>query len=405
MAERKGIAVRYLHFTSREEALDALKGVEADPQCINDLLPKMVHLNVMLEGVEPSVANIIKQEMLSLGGDAAVAQGTIGCRAAEMDVILMGTLKQIRGFTEKSTLQPFGLSLIAKHIDGMLDNLFLDSVPLRTSRRTIHLGDRTLVMGILNVTPDSFSDGGRFPAPEMAVDAGIRMVEEGADIIDIGGESTRPGSEPVSHEEELRRVIPVIRGLARRIDIPLSIDTMKAGIAREALAEGAEIVNDISSMGHDEGMAKVISDAGAAVILMHMRGTPKTMQAGDLTYRSLRGEIIAFLRERIEDARVKGIEADRIMVDPGLGFGKTAMDNVRLIKHLGELKVLGRPIVSGVSRKSFIGHVTGGAPQERIEGTAAAVTAAIMNGSRVIRVHDVAVMKKVAGMADALNMA
>ncbi len=403
MVERKDIAVRYLHFTSREEALDALKGVETDPHRIDDLLPKMVHLNIMLEGVEPGVADIVKQEMLSLGGDAA--QSMTGCRTVGTDVILIGTLKQIRGFTEKSDLQPLGLRLIAEQVGGMLDNLFLNSVPLRTSRRTIHLGDRTLIMGILNVTPDSFSDGGRFDAPEMAVEEGIRMVEEGADIIDIGGESTRPGSEPVSQEEELRRVIPVIQGLARRIDIPLSIDTMKAGVAREALAEGAEIVNDISSMGHDLGMVKVVSEAGAAVILMHMRGTPKTMQAGDLTYRSLRGEIIAFLRERIEYARAQGIEANRIMVDPGLGFGKTAMDNVRLIKHLGELKVLGRPIVTGASRKSFIGHVTGGLPQERMEGTAAAVTAAIMNGSRVIRVHDVAAMKKVAGMADALNMA
>jgi dihydropteroate synthase len=237
------------------------------------------------------------------------------------------------------------------------------------------------------------------------VEEGIRMVEEGADMIDIGGESTRPGSESVSHDEELRRVIPVIRGLAKRIDIPLSIDTMKAGIACEAIAEGVEIVNDISSMGHDDGMAKVVADAGAAIIFMHMRGTPKTMQAGDLTYRSLRGEIIAFLQERIENARKKGIEPDQIMVDPGLGFGKTAIDNVRLIKHLGELKVLGRPIVTGASRKSFIGHVTGGCPQERIEGTAAAITAAIMNGSRVIRVHDVAAMKKVAAMVDALNNA
>jgi dihydropteroate synthase len=297
------------------------------------------------------------------------------------------------------------LRLISERIGEILNNLFLDSVPLRTSRRTINLGKRTLIMGILNVTPDSFSDGGRFTAPEMAVEEGIRMVEEGADMIDIGGESTRPGSESVSHDEELRRVIPVIRGLAKRIDIPLSIDTMKAGIACEAIAEGVEIVNDISSMGHDDGMAKVVADAGAAIIFMHMRGTPKTMQAGDLTYRSLRGEIIAFLQERIENARKKGIEPDQIMVDPGLGFGKTAIDNVRLIKHLGELKVLGRPIVTGASRKSFIGHVTGGCPQERIEGTAAAITAAIMNGSRVIRVHDVAAMKKVAAMVDALNNA
>ncbi len=402
MAERKEISVRCLHITSPQEAADTLKDMAAEPWSIQELLPKMIHLNIMLEGVEPDVASTVKQEMLFLGGDAAVAHGASAGRIADTDIILMGTLKQIRLFAEMGSRQPFGLRSIPGQIDGMLANLFRDSVPLRTSRRTIHLGERTLVMGILNVTPDSFSDGGRFTAPEMAVDAGIRMVEEGADIIDIGGESTRPGSEPVSHEEELRRVIPVIRGLAGRVDIPLSIDTMKAGVAREALAEGAEIVNDVSSMGHDAGMAKVIADAGAAVILMHMRGTPKTMQIGDLTYRSLRGEIIAFLQRHIDEARMKGIETERIMVDPGLGFGKTAVDNVRLIKHLGELRVLGRPIVTGASRKSFIGHVTGGGPQERVEGTAAAVTAAIMNGSRIIRVHDVSAMKRVAAMADAL---
>jgi dihydropteroate synthase len=403
--DRKDLTVRYLHFTSREEAMDALKGVEVDPHCFQEMLPKMIHLNIMLEGIESRVANIVKQEMLSVGGDAAVAHGTIGCCITETDVIIMGTLKQIYCFTEKSARQPFGLRLISERIGEILNNLFLDSVPLRTSRRTINLGERTLIMGILNVTPDSFSDGGRFTVPEMAVEEGIRMAEEGVDMIDIGGESTRPGSEPVSHEEELRRVIPVIRGLAKRIDIPLSIDTMKADVACEALAEGVEIVNDISSMDHDDAMAKVVADARAAVILMHMRGTPKTMQVGDLTYRSLQGEIITFLQEHIENAREKGIEPDQIMVDPGLGFSKTATDNLRLIKHLRELKVLGRPIVTGASRKSFIGHVTGGSPQERIEGTAAAFTAAIMNGSRVIRVHDVAAMKKVAAMADALNKA
>ena len=397
--------VRYLHLTSDNEALDVLKGVEVDPYGIQEMLPKMIHMNIMLEEIESKVANVIKEEMLSLGGDAAIAHDAVSRQIADTDVILMGTLKQIRSFAEKITMQSFVLRRISERIIEILDNLFLDSVPLRTSRREVTLGERTMIMGILNVTPDSFSDGGRFAVPELAVEEGIRMAEEGADMIDIGGESTRPGSDPVPQEEELRRVIPVIRGLSGRIDIPLSVDTMKAAVAREALAEGAEIVNDVSSMGSDECMANVVADAGAAVILMHMRGTPKTMQTGDLTYRSLRGEIIAFLQYHIEKARERGIEPVQIMVDPGLGFGKTVTDNLRLIRHLGELRVLGRPIVTGASRKSFIGHVTGGSPQERIDGTSAAVTTAILNGCRVIRVHDVAVMKKVAVMADALRMA
>jgi dihydropteroate synthase len=394
--------IRYLHLTSEKEALDALKRADVDPYGIQAMLPKMFHLNIVLNGLECRVANIIKQEMLSLGGDAAVARGTVACSVTRTDVILMGTLKQMQRFAEKISAQPFGLSGISERIREILKNIFMDSFLLRTSRREMNLGERTLIMGILNVTPDSFSDGGRFDSPEKAVEEGIRMVEEGADILDIGGESTRPGSDHVSPEEEIRRVIPVIRGLALRTDLPLSVDTMKASVARKALGEGAEIVNDVSAMGSDEAMAKVVADAGAAIVLMHMRGVPKSMQAGDLAYHSLRGEIIAYLRKRIERAGDVGIDPTQIMVDPGIGFGKTAEDNMRLIKYLREIRILGRPILVGASRKAFIGRVTGGTPAERDEGTAAAVTAAILNGGQVIRVHDVAMMKKVATMADAL---
>jgi dihydropteroate synthase len=394
--------IRYLHLTSGKEALDALKGADVDPYGIQAMLPKMFHLNIVLDGLECRVANIIKQEMLSLGGDAAVARGTVACSVARSDVILMGTLKQMQRFAEKISAQPFGLGAISERLREILKNVFADSFLLRTPRREIILGERTLIMGIINVTPDSFSDGGRFDSPEKAVEEGIRMAEEGADILDIGGESTRPGSDPVSPEEEMRRVIPVIRALALRTDLPLSVDTMKASVAQKALAEGAEIVNDVSAMGSDEAMAKVVADAGAAVVLMHMRGMPKSMQAGDLAYHSLRGEIIAYLRKGIERAGDVGIDPKQIMVDPGLGFGKTAADNMRLIRYLREFRILGRPILVGASRKAFIGRVIGGTPVERDEGTAAAVTAAILNGGQVIRVHDVPMMKKVATMADAL---
>ena len=394
--------IRYLHLTSEKEAIDALKGADVDPYGIQAMLPKMFHLNIVLDGLECRVANIIKQEMLSLGGDAAVARGTVACSVARSDVILMGTLKQMQRFAEKISAQPFGLGAISERLREILKNVFADSFLLRTPRREIILGERTLIMGIINVTPDSFSDGGRFDSPEKAVEEGIRMAEEGADILDIGGESTRPGSDPVSPEEEMRRVIPVIRALALRTDLPLSVDTMKASVARKALAEGAEIVNDVSAMGSDEAMAKVVADTGAAVVLMHMRGMPKSMQAGDLAYHSLRGEIIAYLRKGIERAGDVGIDPTQIMVDPGLGFGKTAADNMRLIRYLREFRILGRPVLVGASRKAFIGRVTGGTPVERDEGTAAAVTAAILNGGQVIRVHDVPMMKKVATMADAL---
>jgi len=396
------LGIRYLHLNSEKEALEALIQADVDPYGIQAMLPKMFHLNIVIDGLECRVANIIKQEMLSLGGDAAVARGTVACSVTRTDVILMGTLKQMQRLADKISAQPFGLDAISEQLREILKNVFADSFLLRTSRREIILGERTLIMGIINVTPDSFSDGGRFDSPEKAVEEGIRMEEDGADILDIGGESTRPGSDPVSPEEEMRRIIPVIRALASRTDLPLSVDTMKASVARKALGEGAEIVNDVSAMGSDEAMAKVVADAGAAVVLMHMRGMPKSMQAGDLAYHSLRGEIIAFLRKRIERAGDVGIDPTQIMVDPGLGFGKTAADNMRLIRYLREFRILGRPILVGASRKAFIGRVTGGTPAERSEGTAAAVTAAILNGGQVIRVHDVPMMKKVAAVADSV---
>jgi dihydropteroate synthase len=394
--------VRYLHVTSADEALDVLKGILVDPHGIQEIPAKMVHMNIVLEAITCEAADIVRREMRSLGGDAVAACDTSSSPAARTTLILMGTLHQVRSLTEKIRIEPLGLERISERVGDVLDSIVTESYALRTSRREVTIAERTLIMGILNITPDSFSDGGRFHSPEFAVDEGIRMAEEGADIIDIGGESSRPGSESVPKEEELARVIPVIKGLRGKINIPLSIDTMKASVAREALAEGAEIVNDISALSFDAEMGEVVAGTGAAVILMHMRGTPKTMQVGDLKYRSLWGDIITFLQAKIEQARETGIEADHIMVDPGLGFGKTASDNLQLIRHLQELRILGRPIVTGASRKSFIGHVTGGSPSERCEGTAAVVTASILNGSQVVRVHDVAAMKKVAAMADAL---
>ena len=272
----------------------------------------------------------------------------------------------------------------------------------KTSRREITFGVRTLIMGIVNATPDSFSDGGRFTTSAEAVDEGMRLVEAGADILDVGGESTRPGSDPVTLEEELKRTMPVIGALANKVNVPISIDTTKAAVAREAINMGAEIINDVSAMRFDEKMPKVAADTGAGLILMHMRGLPKIMQTGSIVYQSLIDDIIAFLRERLQSAQSLGVEIDRAMIDPGIGFGKTAEDNMKILKHLGRFRALGRPILTGVSRKAFIGKVTGGEPRERLAGTAAAVVVSIMNGSSIVRVHDVETMKKVVDMTDAI---
>lgn len=381
------------------QAEAVLKKIGVDPYGIDAMLPKTMNINVLLDNLPCKTANIIKQEMLSVGGDAAVNRGSIACSIEATDVLIMGTIKQVTAFTKKIEKQPFGLNLIARNIREHINNISQQSYILKTSRREILLGRKTQIMGILNVTPDSFSDGGLFYDPQKAIDHGLQMIDQGADIIDIGGESTRPGATSVSETDELKRVVPVISEIARQANVPISIDTSKAKIAAEAIAAGAEIVNDISA-GKDIKMMQTVKESRASFILMHMRGEPQNMQKGDLTYRDLMGEITSFLKNKIEKAIRAGIEKEYLIVDPGIGFGKTFIDNYRIINNLGELKTLGLPMMIGASRKAFLAKITGGEPKERIEGTAAANVAAIMNGCHIIRVHDVAFMKKIAEVTD-----
>lgn len=258
-------------------------------------------------------------------------------------------------------------------------------------------------MGILNVTPDSFADGGKFFRGDSAVEQGIRMEEDGADVIDIGGESTRPGSEPVSYEEETRRVIPVIETLSRKIKIPISIDTYKAGVAKRALEAGASIINDISGLRFDPRMAEVAAEYEAPVVIMHIKGKPKDMQLNP-AYEALIPEILDYLRIGIGLAVRGGVREDRIILDPGIGFGKTFEHNLEILRNLHEFTLLGRPLLVGPSRKAFIGKILADAPpMGRLEGTAAAVAASIMNGADIVRVHDVKEMVKVARVVDAIK--
>ena len=394
--------MRYLYITSTSEALETLKRIDVDPFGIEAMVPKMENINILLEGIECKVANIMKQEMLSIGGDVAVARGSVDCSIDKTDAVIVGTIKHVSKFADKVSVQQFGLKEISGNIKKLLSNIVKDDFILRTPERKIELGNRTMIMGIINNTPDSFSDGGMFNCVEEAVEYGVRLEGEGADFLDVGGESSRPGSAPVSTEEERERVIPLIRGLKRQVKAPVSIDTTKAEIARAAIDEGAEIINDISAMRFDEKMPEVAASYRTPVILMHMKGIPKTMQKGDISYRSLMNETIRFFRERIEKAEFGGIDIENIIIDPGIGFGKTTKDNLKLLKYLKEFKTLGKPILLGTSRKRFIGEITGGDLPDRIEGTAATVTAAIMNGAHILRVHDVKFMKKVSTMADAI---
>ena len=257
-------------------------------------------------------------------------------------------------------------------------------------------------MGILNVTPDSFSDGGLFFDHEMAVRRGLELEDEGADIIDVGGESTRPGSIPVSSEEEIKRVISVVEALSARLKIPLSVDTYKAEVARLAIEAGASIINDVSALRFDADMVNIIKKYKVPVVLMHMMGKPKDMQVNPI-YDDVVKDVYNFLKERIEYAERSGISHDDIIIDPGIGFGKRLNHNLLLIKHLEVFKELRCPLLLGPSRKSFIGEVLDRPVNERLEGTAAVVAAAIMKGANIIRVHDVKEMRMVVRMVDAIQ--
>lgn len=277
------------------------------------------------------------------------------------------------------------------------------AVPLSHIHRLQQLvRTRTVVMGILNVTPDSFYDGGRYAQPEAAVRRALQMVEEGADILDIGGESTRPGSQPVSEEEELCRVLPVIEAIRERTDVPLSIDTTKSRVAERALQAGACMVNDISGLGFDPRMAEVVAQHGALCCIMHIQGTPQTMQRNP-HYEDVVRDISRYFEQRLALAERAGIPREHIWLDPGIGFGKTVEHNLDILRRLRELTMLGLPLLVGTSRKSFIGKVLGDLPpEERLEGTAATVAIAIINGANAVRVHDVKEMVRVARMTDAV---
>ncbi|MGD9033193.1 MAG: dihydropteroate synthase [Desulfobacteraceae bacterium] len=267
---------------------------------------------------------------------------------------------------------------------------------------TLELGRRTHVMGVLNVTPDSFSDGGIYFQRDKAIEHGLSMARDGADILDVGGESTRPYSEKISAEEELDRVIPVIKALCKDLRIPISIDTCKAEVARQALKAGASIINDISAFRFDPEMISVAAEAGVPVILMHMQGTPTDMQANP-AYENLIPEILDFLKSAMDRGVAGGISKDMLIVDPGIGFGKTFDHNLQIIRGLAEFNALQRPILLGPSNKAFIGHILDKEPHERDTGSMAAVAAGVLNGAHIVRVHNVKKTMETVKMIDAIK--
>jgi dihydropteroate synthase len=377
---------RVLDVRSRDDIKREMKKVGSTGAGVRIMSRKADQRLIKLENVGIKEANIIKQEMLSAGGDAVTHKGTLDHSVGESDLILLGTIRQYEKLASKLKIQPFTCKDICAEIEEVLENYDKRDFVLKFPKNVVPL-DRTLVMGILNVTPDSFSDGGEFLDADAAIDRGVEMAKQGADIIDIGGESTRPKSDPVPPDEELRRVRPVVEGLLQKIEIPISIDTRRPSVAREIIGLGAQMVNDVSGL-RDPEMVSTVAELNVPVVIMHMLGTPKTMQEKP-EYEDVMGEIMGYLRNQIDNAVKGGIQRENIIVDPGIGFGKTVDHNLEIIRRLGEMRSLGLPILVGTSRKSFIGKLLDSEVADRVEGSLASLVASVLNGANIVRVHDV----------------
>ncbi|MFP3256075.1 MAG: dihydropteroate synthase [Thermoplasmata archaeon] len=352
-----------------------------------------------LENIPIKDAIILKQESLSLGMDCAVSWNVVSLKTEKTDALLFGTKKQFDFLSKKMFVQPFNGREISEEINEAISNFENDHYVWRFRDDSLDLS-KVRIMGILNVTPDSFSDGGMYMKRERALEHAKKIVEEGADIIDIGAESTRPGSRPIDSKEEISRLSPVIDDITS-LPVPVSVDTYKPDVAEFALEHGAKIINDIYGLGK-EGMLDVVKRYNAGIIIMHMKGEPSTMQQNP-TYENVTSEIIYFLRERTLYAIGNGIRKENIAIDPGIGFGKRIEHNIKILRELQSFKSLGFPIVVGVSRKGFIGEILGKDVNERLIGSIASALFAITNGASVIRAHDVKETKEAIRMLEALR--
>ena len=386
---------------NEEDSRKEMEAIGVEEGGIKIMVPKSFHYCIKFYGLEPQDAIIMKQEMLAAGGDVAISQYAIPPHGEKTDALVIGTKTQLRILSMKMKMQYERLNEAGEKISGLIESM--EKTHEIVIGKTLRTGKRTLIMGILNVTPDSFYDGGKYSSVESALERAREMVEEGADIIDVGGESSRPGSLPVSKDEELSRILPVIKAISDELDVPISVDTYRAEVAEEAIKAGAGMVNDITAMGGDDGMAKVVSEHGVPICLMHMKGTPQNMQKNP-HYDDTMAEITKFLHERAEYAMAKGIDEKNIILDPGIGFGKRTgegiEDNCEIIARLAELKSLGFPVLVGASRKTFIGNLSNTRVEERLEGSLGAEAMAIANGADILRVHDVKETKRMAMVVD-----
>jgi len=388
---------RVIEMAELRHAVRRMADVDEPHALLADRLFAKTRRGVRLEGVAPDAAALLKREAEALG--IAVLDGMPASTGSAARILVADdeTLRRLASILETAGERP-----LASAIRGTLVNYLRAefSVSWPDGERLV-LGRETRVMGILNVTPDSFSDGGRLEDPRAALEVAATMADEGAEIVDVGGESSRPGAEPVPEEEEARRVVPVVAAIKRELSFRVSVDTQKVSVARRALDAGADMVNDISAFS-DPGMIPLLRDRRAAAAVMHMRGTPRTMQQ-DTAYVDLTASIVGYLRRAVEKAAQAGIADDKILVDPGLGFGKSPGGNLQILRELPTLRSVGRPILIGGSRKSFIGAALNLPVGERLEGSLAVAALAAWQGAHVIRAHDVAQTIRVVRMIDAIR--
>ncbi len=394
--------VRVREIFDMKDAINEILKVSNEKLKSHNMYEKALFRILKITDIDARAANILKQEMLSVGADAIISEEVMLFTATKTDVLLLGRIYDYEKIYYRLKNLPFGLELIAEEIKKTLLRYDSEYTKVKSGKYEFDFNKKTYIMGILNITSDSFSDGGKYTDIDSAVKRAIEMKEEGADIIDIGAESSRPGAKPVIEEEEIERLLPVIEKIIKEVEIPISVDTYKSNTAKAVLKAGANIINDITGFKGDEKMAEVISDYGALGIIMHMKGTPLNMQDNPM-YEDVTADIINDMRESIKIAEIAGILDKNIIIDPGIGFGKTLEHNIEILKRLKEFKSLGYPILVGASRKSFINKIIELPVTERVEASIGAGAAAIMNGANILRVHDVKETYRMVKIVDAIK--